>query len=134
MDTIFSDDKVTVTHSLVKTADGVTYQIRQINSTHLTSTPPNRLGFAFVGFIVGLIVMGIFSSILKNVDFLQNVLPIFNLGIVGYCIYFFMKKAKADHFIALRTSSGEIKAFHSKDQAWVGKVNDSILEAMTKAA
>ncbi|UXR66204.1 DUF6232 family protein [Bdellovibrio bacteriovorus] len=134
MEPIYKDHLVIVTNSLVQVSDGTSYQIRQINSTKLTYEDPSKIGPALGGFFVGAIVGVIFNAMVVNVPVLKYLgmaMPwILGLG-VAYKVWTGLKRK---HFIELSTSSGEVKAFHSFDRDWVHRVNNAILEAMSKAA
>lgn len=122
---IYSDNTVSVSTSRI-VISGTTYALRNITSVKMTFAP------AKTGCAVALIVLGALILVGGLAQGGQTIIgAVFGGAIVGGLGFLWLRSCKADYFVTIASSSGEVRALTSKDKAYVekivGAINDAII-------
>jgi hypothetical protein len=126
--TIYSDSDVTVTTSQVL-CGGTAYALRSITSVRMRETHPNAIP-TLVAMALGLCVL---VAALARLEFNAGVVFLFVVGIA--LIAFGVRhvhQLTPDYHLLISSSSGEVRAFTSKDRQQVEQTVAAVNEAIIR--
>jgi hypothetical protein len=123
---IYSDNTVSVSTSRI-VIGGTTYALRNITSVKMTFAP------AKTGCAIALIVLGALIFVVGLAQGGQTVIgSLLGGAIIGGLGFLWFRSCKTDYFVAIASSSGEVRALTSKDKSYVEKIvaaiNDAIIQ------
>ena len=114
-ETIYSDSDVTVTTTRVLCA-GTTYELRNITSVKMGETHPNAIP-TLVAIAIGLCVL---VTALARLEFIAAAVFLFVVGIaiIAFAVRH-VHQLTPDYHLLISSSSGEVRAFTTKDRQQV---------------
>lgn len=123
---IYNDSNVSVSTSRI-VISGTTYALRNITSVKMTFAP------AKTGCAVALIVLGALILIVGLAQGGQTIIgALLGGAIVGGLGFLWFRSSKADYFVTIASSSGEVRALTSKDKSYVEKIVAAINDAIIR--
>lgn len=127
-ETIYSDSEVTVTTARVLCA-GTTYAIGNITSVKMRDTPPNAIP-TLVAIAIG--ICGLVTA-LARLEFNAGVVFLFVVGIalIAFAVRH-VHQLTPDYHLLISSSSGEVRAFTSKDRQQVEQIVAAVNEAIVR--
>jgi hypothetical protein len=123
---IYSDNTVSVSTSRI-VISGTTYALRNISSVKMTFAP------AKTGCAIALIVFGALILIGSLAQGGQSIVAgLIGGAVIGGLGFLWLRSCKADYFVTIASSSGEVRALTSKDKSYVEKIVAAINDAIIR--